>query len=184
MRIIDLKKYSQLGLSFEENKNLIMKNYNSLFFSFEANSKISSERNIITEISLSRHASSYALLGAKFIPSNNNNLSVEIRYSENEKLYKESLSIHQGFTFIGLPKEFAISVEKSIIDYFHKDSSIPSGNLIISMAANCAAGSSTKIFSCLTKILLEILFHCDSNILDEQVIEITRRSLKLEFNSK
>jgi len=178
LKIVDLKKSSKLGLSFGKNENLMISNYKSLFLSFESNFEIKGQRDIITEISLSRHASSYGLLGTEYNPSDNKDIIIEIRYGDSKEKYSESLSNERGYTLIGLPEEYLVGVETGIKEYFQQEKIIPAGKLIFSMSAHCEYGSSIKIFTSLTKILLEILFHHNADISDEQVIDITRRFIE------
>jgi hypothetical protein len=181
MKIIDLKKYSKLGLSFEKNENLILRSYRSLFLFYKSNFEIKEKRNVITEISLSRDASSYALLGIEYTPSNDKEIEIEIRYGDSKEKYSESLSNERGYTLIGLPEQYLVGVETGVKEFFQYEKIIPAGKLIFSMSAHCYFGSSIKIFACLTKILLEILFRHNADISDEQVIDITRRLMEQEF---
>lgn len=175
-----MKKMRKLKIGFEEHEDLLFKNFNTINKELNANSdSITEKRNLYLEISLARHVSSYGMLGVTFFPPDNfkNKLLIEVRSSKENIPFIDSVSNMYGCSFLGLEDIYAKSVLTSTLEYFSQ-SKIPTGKLVVNMAAYCDVRSSVWIFSCLTKIMLKILFGEYDKISDSQIENICDDCLK------
>lgn len=169
-----MEKLRKIRLDFEDHQDLIFKSFDLYKTNIKANSNLIKEkRNILIELALAKHASSYGLLGATFFPSKDmeNELCVEIRFSSHRIPYRESLSNERGASYWGLEKEYAQSILTSVKDYFD-NTKVPAGKLIFDTAAQCEIGSSIKVFSWITKILLDILLNEYRDIREDKIKDI------------
>lgn len=184
MKIIKLKQFRKLKIGFESEPNLSIQNYDKLEQTLMASENlINNKRTAVIELALATHASSYGLLGATFLPSDpnaENTLSIEVRFSNEKIPFHESLSIHQNYSYLGLEKVYAQSILSSVIEFF-STRSVPRGKLIFDTAAYCEVGSSPLMFSCMTQILLDILFNYYDKVSDQELEEICENHLQKRY---
>ncbi len=113
--------------------------------------------DIVMEVfSERRHASNYALLGARFISTNANRLEVEILLDKMSCPLEKERMINDTI-FWGLPSEYAESVLSASKQILMQSSDFPSGKLFFNVAAHAYIGSSKLVFEKVTKSILPLL---------------------------
>ena len=120
--------------------------------------------------------SCYGLLGAKFIPNNSGNLSLEIAVStDSESIFTDALAAQIDTVRIGLPMEYCQSVIEGIINSLTPENMeiLGSGIIVFAQAAHGEISSSNQIFRNIaaTVILLLLL---DNACHQQQVTEILK----------
>lgn len=125
-----------------------------------------------------REISNYALIGAKYIPSNNGNLEIKVNISSfDDTILLDNIALSTDEVHMGIPKEYALSIasiakEKSI------ELNYPMGSLVFDIGAHGHVGSSKMVFSTVTKVLMGLL---SMNVLEksyEELNEIVSNLLK------
>lgn len=128
------------------------------------NGAIKNTLQIVLELSLHRHISSYALLGFTYTPTmNSQSLIVKINYT-NERGENYLSQIRTGesrkYIYSGIDEFLMEAILDEIIS-FSKEKNLPAGELNFNVAANCEVSSSPLIFRVITKILLSIFIAID-----------------------
>lgn len=128
------------------------------------NGAIKNTLQIVLELSLHRHISSYALLGFTYTPTiNSQSLIVKINYT-NERGENYLSQIRTGesrkYIYSGIDEFLMKAILDEIIS-FSKEKNLPAGELNFNVAANCEVSSSPLIFRVITKILLSIFIAID-----------------------
>ena len=171
MRSIELKKYKKVGVSFEEISELIIPNYKKLEADITASVKGKYENRFLAlELKLPADACYYALLGAKYMPSDEyKGLHLEIRYIDiGTERYSETLAYSEKTVFKGLSKQYAEIVLNTATEYFRSNET-PNGKIVINTAAYCEIGSSPMMFTIITKTLLNLLFREQYPVTDDDI---------------
>jgi len=132
------------------------------------------DKSIIVEIFFPRNYSYYGLLGIKY--SSDNKLSINISINEENNLkYQDSLSYSDKNLNIGLSEEYSTAIMDTAILKLN-ELQIPSGNFEFNIAISDSIGSSNKVFSIITNILLELLIVRDYNFTEEMLEEIIKNA--------
>lgn len=160
-----------------------MKNYGTIERTVPARTgDVKEKRSFLIELSLACHVSSYGLLGATFYPKEGGNeLKIEVRTNEERVPYPDSISLHKGYSYLGLESEYAQAVLDRAVAFF--SGSAPSGMLLFDTAAYCDVGSSIAVFSLITQILLEILFDSEHPVSENQIKEICERCVAQQYEN-
>ncbi len=120
--------------------------------------------------------SCYGLLGAKFIPNNSGNLSLEIAVStDSEAIFTDSLAAQIDTVRIGLPIEYCLSVIEGIFNSLTDENIeiIGSGIIVFEQAAHGEISSSNKIFRNIASTVILLLL-LDNAYHQQQVTEIVK----------
>lgn len=114
---------------------------------------------VALEIFLHKNASYYGLLGMEYFPSSNsNNLKIIFNYTkENDTEYKDTILEYDEKVFVGLTEEYLSYTQKNIKTYLSGNDKIQGGILNFTVAANSLVGSSPKLFSVLSEMLVEMV---------------------------
>jgi len=178
MKSVSFQDNSILRIGFEKDDKLIISNYKSIEVKIKSNSEIQQDKNVVLEITLPKHVSSYALLGVEYICDNSvSSLSVEIRYNDDMRF-----DITNNYNVIvGLLKEYAEAVEAGVKSYF-SENDVPKGKLIFHSAMQCNVRSSFSIFFVLTQFIVELCIAKKNDITDfadlYQKYKITNPNMK------
>lgn len=107
------------------------------------------QTTISLELLLPRHSSSYVLLGAKFVPNEDNHVTVTVKISNDEDgLYLDTIaSTIREAVHVGIPHQYARVVLESAIQSISELKSFPPGKLTFDVGAHGLVGSSQLIFS-------------------------------------
>lgn len=127
-------------------------------------------KNIIVEIFFPRNFSYYGLLGIKYSSSNELSISININ-DENNLEYQNSLSYSDKNLNIGLSEEYSAVIMDTAILKLNK-LQVFTGFFEFNIAISDSIGSSNKVFSIITNILLDLVIGLDSNISEETIEEI------------
>jgi hypothetical protein len=116
------------------------------------------------EVFLYRNASYYGLLGMEYFPSSDSgNLKIIFNYTnENRVEYKDTILKYDEKVFMGLTEEYLSYTQKNIKTYLSKNDKIQGGILNFTIAANSEIGSSSKLFSALSEMLVELIVRTNS----------------------
>jgi len=179
LKLIELDKTKKVRISFEEESELIIHNYDKLETNLDTSTKsINESRSFTLELLLPYHASNYATLGAKYTPSTDNSLHLEVRYlTTNAESYENTLALNKRTVFKGLSKEYVETVLKTSVEYLQNNSS-PSGKIAFDTAACCELGSSPLIFKIATKIVLQLLLNECYPVSEDVVKSICEKHLR------
>lgn len=111
------------------------------------------------EVFLYKDASYYGLLGAEYFPSSDSdNLKIIFNYiNENEEEYNDTILEYDEKVFMGLTGEYLNYTKKNIKTYISQSGKIQGGVLNFTVAANSEVGSSSKLFSVLSEMLVQLL---------------------------
>lgn len=153
----DIKKHKRARVWINESPKVQYKFTEIIKENFNSNSYNCENKSITVEILLPRNSSYYGLLGASYISNNSGILNVEVMMNNLEEfLFKENIAPDFEDVWCGIPEEYC----KSILKYIHNNIDnliIPSGKLFFNIGAYGLIGSSSHIFSLLTKLILTIL---------------------------
>lgn len=141
----------------------IEKDKKKIEFCLPIGRKSASTNNICTDIVMEvfckrRHASNYALLGARFVSTVTNRLEVEIALDEMGCQAEKQRMINDTI-YWGLPNEYAESVFSTSKQILMENVDFPSGKLIFYVAAHAYIGSSKLVFEKVTTSMLSLLLH-------------------------
>lgn len=78
--------------------------------------------------------------------------------------FSNSMLLNDEYVYKGLPKEYVESICSSVYEVIGEKEDFLQCEIAFEYAANCEVGSSPMIFSIITKILLELIYH---NAFDE-----------------
>lgn len=177
MKLIELDKAKRAKVSFEDEPELLAldckKTEEQISVSTNA---LDGRRSFTLELMLPSNASYYALIGAQYIPGFDDNLHIEVRYTEgNTENYENTLAYSKKTVFKGLCKEYAETVQKTASNFLQSCDRIPSGKIVFDVAACCEVGSSPLIFRIATKIVLQVLLSKEQPVSDESIKSICEK---------
>lgn len=125
-----------------------------------------------------RHVSNYGLLGIEVLPAlKPRTLNIIIYYANEGECYRDALSYSKKTVFSTLPEEYLETVYQKIQEFCEQNIYIPSGTLVIRVAAHCEVGSSKALFGLITIALLNILLLNKYDLSDEEVQKILEKFL-------
>lgn len=179
MHIIELDKLKKARISFEEIPELVGMNQKKAETNIIASGNtINEERTVTLELMLPSDACYYALLGAKYIPTDENEgIRLEVRYSDNKsENYTDTLAYSSRTVFKGLSKEYVETVLNTATDFLQSIDA-PKGKIVFNAAAYCDVGSSPIMFRIVTKIVLYILLKAQHPVFDSEIKAICEKYL-------
>ncbi|MFT3848688.1 MAG: hypothetical protein QM739_08395 [Propionivibrio sp.] len=116
--------------------------------------------------------SMYGLLGGRFTPSANGQLTVKIFSSSVVgKSFPSSLASAGDQVWTGLPIEYSEAVKEGI-HLVEQDIGVVSGELIINCAAYGEIGSCYAIFKSLAIVLTKLISEQKSNLTDDEIVAL------------
>lgn len=176
MKVLHLKDHKNICVRLQKNENLVLQNVEILQSELKAtDTKVPAINAVSVELQLPQDADYYGLLGAEFIADESENtLTIEVCYNHKQahKPYYNNLSLTKEMVFVGLQKEYAAAVLCAAVQYFQKNNTYK-GKLRFSMAAHCLVGSSEKMFSNLTQLLLRLLGTDKDSLTDDKKLAET-----------
>ena len=131
------------------------------------------DKEIAVEVRVNRDVNNYGLLGVKYYRVKSGaRVIINICDDMPDNLYKENISLRPDIVHRGIPKEYAIGIEKSF-DMNCKKGILKCGIYKFSLGAYGEIGSSENIFFRLTNILLRVLYadNCDEKMIKQIVDE-------------
>ncbi|WP_239617922.1 hypothetical protein [Cohnella mopanensis] len=114
--------------------------------------------SIVVELRKNLNASNYALLGALFIPENNDVLQVEGLISTNTgEVLLDNIAMPNDEVLSGIPLEYAQVVSNVTLRHKYYIDSLPIGKLLFNVGAHAKIGSSQAIFANVTRLIYRLL---------------------------
>lgn len=129
-------------------------------------STLESQRSILwdvnkmaIEVYRPQNHSYYALLGLDVLPAKENLVTLDFHSSLNgEVLEMDTLSVNPERVYSGIDNDYLEAIQTSSINFLKTLDELPHAHLTFSIGAHCEIGSSPKLFSELTKLLLDLCF--------------------------
>lgn len=108
----------------------------------------------------------YGMLMAFVKPTDEQDcIEVSVAFTQkNTVKYSNSLLSKDDYVYKGLPNEYVESIYSSVYEVIGEKNDYPQCDIAFGYAANCEVGSSPMIFSIITKMIMELIYH---NAFDE-----------------
>ncbi|BFT71561.1 hypothetical protein [Paenibacillus sp. P36] len=135
---------------------------------------LKSNISIVVEMNKNQNASNYALLGAMFIPSDNEVLQVKGLISQDTgRVLLDNMAKPNDMIQIGIPFEYAQAISNITLSFKYYANLLPTGHLLFNLGAHAAVGSSKAIFANVTRLIYRLLIADVNNLnLEEKKIII------------
>lgn len=136
---------------------------------------------VAMEIRLTKHASSYGLLGVSYVPEPDaDDLQVSIDYTAGmEAEYADTILLY-GKAYVGMQAYYLPLTQSRIIAALQDECALQAGRLHFCVAAEDEVGSSPQMFSALAEMLLALIVRRNENqtdaAMDDRVTEVFRAS--------
>lgn len=115
----------------------------------------------------------YGMLGAEFIPADDDTLNIELSISEKRIVdYEDALLLAPDVAYVGLPAEYSDAVLKGFSRALNEKNSIPAGQLYLKWAAHGEAYSNSPIFEALA-YFIGLTWGQEKMLFDENLIKNT-----------
>ncbi len=138
------------------------------------NSVLEEEKTIVLELGFARHCSNYALLSARFIPSQESEsliLNIKVTGDRSEIFYAAE-TVLEDKVHTGIIKEYAQAILETVENQIRVKNWCTSGELTFIMGAHAEIGSSKSIFSLSTKLVLALMMHKSHELVPEKINQI------------